>query len=532
MADLPPPPLHNGRYELRQPLGVGGMATVYLARDGVLQVDRAIKVLAPHLSRRRSIRERFLLEARSMARIAGSNVVKVYDFGMDGDRVFIVMEVVVGGSLMDRVAHRGPLAPGEAARIIGESLKGLAAAHAAGFVHRDVKPHNILLTEDGLPKLTDFGIAQATSSERSLTRTGTVMGTWAYMAPKQRTDAKRADPRSDIYSMGATLYACVTGDEPFDLYVDEVAAELPRRMPAELAAVVRKATRYAPDQRYASAGEMAAALSGLADLPSEPAPAGGSAAPGRSSPTFVPAGSEVDSHTFDGGMFAAEPQSTAVPLDADASLPAPPSRRWWLALPVLLVGLGVAAWSLAPTAPPPPIGVDGPPSGAPLSPPPSPEPTAPKPTPPASDLPAADPPSTEPPAVEPAPPETAAPAPVEPKAAEPAPAPLPPEDDAPVWPSPPPSTPSSEPTPPPEPAAPESAGPPGRVFINSQPYSVVSIDGTEVGRTPVRGRELSPGTHRLSFRSSTGKTVRRTIEVAPGQTVRLCWDLEAEAPCP
>ena len=517
MLDEAAPPLHNGRYHLQKVLGAGGMATVYLARDGLLQVDRAIKVLAPHLATRRSIRERFLLEARSMAKISAPNVVRVFDFGQDGDRVFLVMEVVNGGSLMDRVEHGGPLPGDEAARLIAGALDGLSAAHAAGYVHRDVKPHNILLTRAGQPKLTDFGIAQAQASERNLTRTGTVMGTWAYMAPEQRTDAKRADPRSDLYSMGATLYACVTGNEPFDLYVEQVSANLQRQMSPELATVVRRATRYSPADRYASADEMAHVLRSLdphtiAHTPSATTvpDAGHTLVPDlhHTSATFDPSSLEPE---------GAEPPPAHL-LDAPTALtPAPPGlsrppaprRRWFgpLAGGVLLVA-GVLLF-VRPGSDPLPV--DTPPVTA--------APTT------------AEPPQTAPIAAEP--PAAPPPAPAAESTPQPehTPAPAPTKPPAPTRSA---RTGSTTPAPPPDAPPPDAppAGPPGKVFLNSQPYSIVSIDGVEVGRTPIRGRELPAGPHTVVFRTTAGKVAERTITVHANQNLRLCWDIDAGNLCP
>jgi serine/threonine protein kinase len=541
MLDEAAPPLHHGRYQLQKVLGAGGMATVYRARDSLLQVDRAIKVLAPHLSKRRSIRERFLLEARSMAKIAAPNVVRVFDFGQDADRVFLVMEVVEGGSLMDRVEQQGPFPPDVAAQLIAGALDGLSAAHEAGYVHRDVKPHNILMTAEGTPKLTDFGIAQAQTDSPNLTRTGTVMGTWAYMAPEQRTDAKRADLRSDLYSMGATLYACVTGADPFDLYVEQVAAELDQRMPLALANVVRRATRYAPDDRFQSAHEMAAALRKVApQLGSAPPPPVPSAE--EPSHTLVPAAGEgFGSETFDPASF--DPIDTSAdsvpPLfnvheQPTAPRPAPvldppseeesevvPIRRRNRWLGPVAGGVLLVAGVLLFVNPDTETATPGSTADAPV---PTDERTR---VSSADQPPVASPPPAEDVAPEPAPAKSAAAAPpttTSPKPTASKPPPEPPPPEARRAEAPPPVEPVPE-------AAPAPAGPPGRVFLNSEPYSIVSIDGTEIGRTPIRGRELPAGVHKVVFRTSDGTQARHSIEVLADQTYRLCWDMKAGEPC-
>ena len=265
-----PPPLANGRYTLRRVLGAGGMATVYWGHDDMLQVDRAIKVLAPAMARNEKVRTRFLAEARTMARLRHKNIVAVFDVGMDDGAPFIVMEVVNGGSLMDLLERKGAFAPRVAAQLMVGLLRGLEVAHENGVIHRDVKPHNVLVTKDGIPKLTDFGIARVEEQGRSLTRTGAVMGTLAYMAPEQRRSAKSIDVRADVYAAGATLYALASGDDPFDLHATESHSELLGALPNALADIIKKSCRYEPDGRYDSANTMAEAiLAIIEDLPGE-----------------------------------------------------------------------------------------------------------------------------------------------------------------------------------------------------------------------------------------------------------------------
>ncbi len=265
------PPLCNGRYRLYQELGSGGAATVYLAFDAMLGVWRAVKLLSPSMAGKAKVRERFLNEARTMARLKHPHIVTVYDVGVDsdGERVYMVMETLEGGSVMDRVKHSGPLPARMASATVQALLAGLGEAHAHGVVHRDVKPHNVLASKEGVPKLIDFGIAQ--NADRSLTKTGAVIGTWAYMAPEQRTNAKGVDPRSDIYSAGAVLYAVMTGKDPFDLYATDLHAKLFAGLPDPLVEVIKGATAYEPDERYDNAAEMFHALQAAhRQLPPDP----------------------------------------------------------------------------------------------------------------------------------------------------------------------------------------------------------------------------------------------------------------------
>lgn len=290
--------LQNGRYTLQSVLGAGGMATVYRAWDGMLAVERAVKVLNGPAASSPSIQDRFLDEARTMARLHHPNLVTVHDLGADLGTVFMVMELLGGGSLRGRIVSEGAMAPAEAASLIAQALSGLQAAHDAGVVHRDIKPQNLLLDEHGVVKLTDFGIARAEGLASGHTRTGVMLGTWAYMSPEQRDDPRRVGPATDIYAMGATLYATVTARRPVDLYVADARESRICHLPEPLCAVLRKATAYQPGSRYASAAEMAAELVRIApELPDAPV-------------------------STTGGLAAAEDPSNALPTIAGAPPPA------------------------------------------------------------------------------------------------------------------------------------------------------------------------------------------------------------------
>lgn len=282
------PPLCSGRYRLVAVLGSGGMATVYRAYDALLDVFRAVKVLDAELTQRRKTRERFLMEARTMAKLRHENVVAVYDMGVDGDRVYMLMELVDGGSLMERIDSHGPLPPRMACEVMARVLDALDASHQIGVIHRDVKPHNVLLTIDGLPKVTDFGIASVHDADHDLTRTGAVMGTWAYMAPEQRKNAKQVDSRADVYAAGATLFALVTGVEPLDLYVPDSHDEALGGLLPPLVELIRTATRYKPEERYASASAFREALEAqLSALPADPDDASPLSVPAERLPRYL-----------------------------------------------------------------------------------------------------------------------------------------------------------------------------------------------------------------------------------------------------
>jgi len=261
-----PTELAQGRYAVHSVLGTGGMATVYKAWDRHLAVYRAIKVLSPALADRPAIRSRFLTEARAMARLRHRHVVAIQDV-LDADgRIFIVMELIPGGTAWERVQRVGPWAEEAAVHFVANIAEAVQAAHEAGIVHRDIKPQNILLTEDGDGRLTDFGIARfdEVGDRRAETRTGTVMGTWGFMPPEQRNDASRVESRSDIYALGATLWAMVKGTTPTDLFMADREPEMTEGFSPALARVLVKATRYRPSDRYEQATDLAAALRSVA----------------------------------------------------------------------------------------------------------------------------------------------------------------------------------------------------------------------------------------------------------------------------
>ncbi|BBY51530.1 hypothetical protein MARA_49980 [Mycolicibacterium arabiense] len=264
------PELIGGRYELRGVLGRGGMAEVHSAWDVRLNRPVAVKLLHPSLLGDPDSRTRFEFEARAAAGLAHPNIVVVHDSGEQPPHgvPFLVMEQLPGASLADEIA-RGPLPVPRVRSVLADVLAGLGAAHAAGILHRDVKPANVLFAETGQAKLADFGIAKSGSA--SLTRAGQIFGTMAYLSP-ERIAGRPATPADDLYAVGAMGYEALTGAMPFPqsepaALVRAIAAHdvvpLQTARPdvdAGLATVIERAMAPDPSQRFSSAAEMRAAL--------------------------------------------------------------------------------------------------------------------------------------------------------------------------------------------------------------------------------------------------------------------------------
>src|SRR6478609_4691615 len=256
----------SGRYKLEAKLGSGGMSTVYLANDGTLDRDVAVKVMHREMSEQPDQLERFRQEARAVAKLSHPNVVAVIDAGEDGGHPYIVFEYVEGETLKQRIARVGALDVQEALAYTIEVARGLTVAHARQMVHRDIKPQNILIDPDGRAKLTDFGISRQLEGD-GLTATGRVLGTTDYVAPEQAM-GRGVDPRSDIYSLGVVLYEMLIGDVPFHAdsqvgvamkHVNEELPDVQRRRPevsSAVALVVERATAKDPAERYQRIGEM------------------------------------------------------------------------------------------------------------------------------------------------------------------------------------------------------------------------------------------------------------------------------------
>ncbi|MCF1596503.1 Stk1 family PASTA domain-containing Ser/Thr kinase [Streptomyces muensis] len=204
----------DGRYRVDARIAVGGMATVYRAVDTRLDRVLALKVMHPALAVDGVFVERFIREAKSVARLAHPNVVQVFDQGTDGSYVYLAMEYVAGCTLRDVLRERGALQPRAALDILEPVLAALGAAHRAGFVHRDMKPENVLIGDDGRVKVADFGLVRSVDTVTSTT--GAVLGTVSYLAPEQIEEPGAADARVDVYACGVVLYEMLTGEKPHD----------------------------------------------------------------------------------------------------------------------------------------------------------------------------------------------------------------------------------------------------------------------------------------------------------------------------
>jgi eukaryotic-like serine/threonine-protein kinase len=256
----------SGRYRLEAKLGSGGMSTVYLARDETLDRPVAVKVMHREMSEQEDQLQRFRQEARAVAKLTHPNVVSVIDAGEDGGYPYIVFEYVKGETLKQRIGRVGALDTQEAIAYAIEVGRGLGVAHARNMVHRDIKPQNVLIDEEGRAKLTDFGISRQLEQD-GVTATGRVLGTTDYVAPEQAM-GKAVDPRSDIYSLGVVLYEMLVGQVPFHAdsqvgvamkHVNEELPDVQRRRPeasAAVALVVERATAKNPDERYQTIAEM------------------------------------------------------------------------------------------------------------------------------------------------------------------------------------------------------------------------------------------------------------------------------------
>jgi serine/threonine protein kinase len=273
----------QGRYTLIEPLGHGGMAEVWLARDGRLERDVAVKFMAANLTDDAEFLVRFFAEAQAVARISHPNVVAVLDFGELEGRPYLVMECVHGGALGDLTGE--PMSPERAVEVVTGAARGAGAAHRAGLVHRDVKPANILLDDSGHAKLADFGIASSAMSER-LTATGTAIGSPHYISPEQAS-ARSVTAASDVYSLGAVLYELLTGRPPFEgdnvtaiaiAHVEEPPVPPGERvegLPQHLDEIVLACLAKDPAARPPDGNALAEALEARAATARFPAPAGG-----------------------------------------------------------------------------------------------------------------------------------------------------------------------------------------------------------------------------------------------------------------
>jgi Tol biopolymer transport system component/predicted Ser/Thr protein kinase len=259
-----------GAYRILEQIGVGGMATVYKAYQPSMDRDVAVKILPHYLSQDAEFAKRFQREARAIAKLEHAHILPVYDYGEADDTTYIAMRYVQAGTLKERIA-RGPLCLDEINRLVGQIGSALDHAHRLGVIHRDVKPSNVLIDDQGNTYLTDFGLARMMESSQQLTASGVGVGTPAYMSPEQGQGVK-VDHRSDIYSLGVILYEMITGHVPFEAetpmgvvlkHITE-ALPLPRKVtptvPEGVEKVILKALAKDPAHRFQTAGEMVEAL--------------------------------------------------------------------------------------------------------------------------------------------------------------------------------------------------------------------------------------------------------------------------------
>lgn len=268
------------RYEIERELGRGGMATVYLAHDPQFGRKVALKVLPKELAHDVSFQQRFKREAQTIANLEHNAIVPVYDFGEENGRLFLVMRLMTGGTLADKLTKRR-LSLTEVETLLKEIASALDKSHSLGLVHRDLKPANILYDNDGRPYLSDFGIVKV-SEGQTLTSSGSLIGTPAYISPEQAKGDVVLDGRADIYSLGIILYQTLSGQPPYqaDTAMGLILAHLQTPvpllpisqlgLPAGIAAVVAKAMAKDRNQRYLTAGQLAAAFSSAIQGQSEP----------------------------------------------------------------------------------------------------------------------------------------------------------------------------------------------------------------------------------------------------------------------
>ena len=260
------------RYVLLDLIGQGGMGRVYLAQDTRLNREVALKILSPERVNNPRAIARFQREARVGAQLQHENLVRIYDFGESSGRYYLVMEYIEGKTIGTMISEQGEIPPSTAVRLVRQVAMGLEHAHRKGLIHRDVNPYNILVTRDGTAKLADLGLAIDLAEDDRVTREGATVGTFDYVAPEQARHSHSADIRSDIYSLGCSLYHMCSGQVPFPtpslpekLFAHQAMEPAPLlqvvpHFPAGLSEVVQRMMRKSPEERYATPLQVAQAL--------------------------------------------------------------------------------------------------------------------------------------------------------------------------------------------------------------------------------------------------------------------------------
>jgi serine/threonine-protein kinase len=472
----------DGRYAVRELLGAGGMAAVFLARDLTLERDVAIKVLPLSFIGDAQVVQRFQREAKTAAKLDHPHIIPIYRVESEAGLEYFVMKYVPGRSLERVLASGTPVPFDFAERVLREAAAALGHAHQRGVVHRDVKPANIMLDADDRVILMDFGISKAGDAASHLTNTGVVVGTPYYMAPEQAM-ARPVDGRADQYALGVVAYEMLTGRLLFDgesaqaILVRHILDEPPRvsasrlDVPPHLDAAVARALAKEPAERFETMEQLAAALRGE-EVPAAPAPA---AAAGRAA-ALRPASSSAATVVTGAATIPARPVSAA-----DARPSSVRRRAMWLAALALLLAAGgaSAAMWMRPAVP----------AGAAAAPPTTPGDASP---PTASATPA-----------DPAPASSGAP---------------------------------NRPTTPRAPAAREAAVPSraqrtAPLTIGSEPYGTLYVDGVEIGDTPVANHPLGVGrSYELRVEREGYRTKRETITVTGPNAIRRRYILEPRSP--
>lgn len=338
----------EGRYRVDAVIATGGMSTVYRGLDTRLDRPVALKVMDSRYSGDVQFLTRFQREAKAVARLKGDGLVAVYDQGggAPGDEPpFLVMELVDGGTLRELLRERGPMPPHAVAAVLTPICDGLAVAHAAGLVHRDVKPENVLISDDGEVKIADFGLVRAVA-EAGITSTSVILGTAAYLSPEQ-VGSGDSDPRSDVYAVGILAYELLTGRTPFtgdtalSVAYQRMDNDVPppssaiAGVPAQFDELIRRATERDPAARFADAAELGDALSEVIDelgLPAFRVPAPNQSAQHRAATAFHSRDLQdpsTDRHPNVGTAGARPPdprRDTRVFTPAELPLPADPLR--------------------------------------------------------------------------------------------------------------------------------------------------------------------------------------------------------------